>query len=111
MNAETHPEIRFESRRVEAAGVGRYRVIGDLTIRGVTREVTLSAEASPVLKDPWGNSRLAFSATGVMSRKEFGLTWNVALEAGGMLVSDEVRLEVEAEAVLQAAPVAEPAAV
>lgn len=95
-----YPELRFVSRRIEARGDAEYRVVGELTIRGVTREVTLDARFEGTGTDPWGGTRIAFSASGSIDRRDYGLTWNQALEAGGILVGDEVRLSIEAELVL-----------
>ncbi len=73
---------------------------GDLTIRGVTREVTLDVEGpTPEMKDPWGKQRIGASATTTLNRKDFGLTWNAALETGGVLVGDEVKITIDVEAV------------
>jgi len=101
------PKLIFRSKRVQDAGKGRYRVVGDLTVRDVTREVELEAELLGKLKDPWGNDRLAFQASTHIDRKEFGLTWNQALEAGGLLVGDRVDISIDVQAV---AAVAENAA-
>lgn len=79
------------------------RVTGDLTIRGVTCEVVLDVEYAGRTKDPWGNERAGFSATTAIDRKDFGLTWNQALEAGGVVVGDRVTIEIEVEAVKQTA--------
>jgi polyisoprenoid-binding protein YceI len=73
--------------------------VGDLTIKGVTKSVTLTGEMASPIKDPWGNQRTSLSAAGKISRGDFGLTWNMALEAGGFLVSDEVKLSIDAQAV------------
>jgi len=97
-----HPQITFKSTKVEKVGDNEYKVTGDLTIRGVTRPVTLDATFEGRGKDPWGGERIALSATGKINRKDFGLTWNAALETGGVLVSEEVKIEINAEAVLQA---------
>ena len=80
-----------------------FHVIGDLTIRGATREVVLDAEYAGQGKDPWHAERAGFSATASLSRKDFGLTWNQALEAGGVMVGDQVDVEIELEAIKQAA--------
>jgi len=96
------PEIRFTSRRVEKAGTG-YRVVGDLSIHGVTREVALETVFAGTGKDPWGNRRAGFSATASVDRKEFGLTWNAALETGGVLVGEKVEIAIEVEAIAPAA--------
>ncbi|MBI2165301.1 MAG: YceI family protein [Chloroflexi bacterium] len=97
LDVEKHPWISFKSSRVEPQGDGRYRVVGDLTIRGVTRQVALETSFAGLAKDPWGNQRAGFSAEASISRKEFGLNWNVALEAGGWLVGDTVKINIEAE--------------
>jgi polyisoprenoid-binding protein YceI len=96
-DAENHPHLHFESTRVEHVSGENYRIVGNLTIRGTTRPMTLDAEIAPAIKDPWGNDRIGVSATGLVDRKEFGLNWNVALEAGGVLVGDQVKIEVDAE--------------
>ncbi len=103
LDAEKHPVLRYVSRKVEVVSAGRLRVTGDLTIRGVTREVPLDVEVGGQAKDPWGNVRIGFAATTSLSRKDFGLTWNQALETGGVLVADRVDVEIELEAVRQAA--------
>lgn len=102
LDAAAHPEITFTSRRIEKAGTG-YRVTGDLRIRGVTREVTLEAEFAGTGKDPWGNQRAGFSATTAIDRRDFGLTWNAAVEAGGVLVGEKVEIAIELEAVKEVA--------
>ena len=103
LDAQKYPALRYRSRRVEVLSPERLRVVGDLTIRDVTREVALDVEYGGQGKDPWGQQRVAFSATGTLNRKDFGLTWNQALETGGVLVADRVDLEIELEAVRQAA--------
>lgn len=101
--AEKYPTLRYRSRRVEAASKDRLRVIGDLTIRDVTRELVLDVEYGGQGKDPWGNQRVGFTATASLNRKDFGLTWNQALETGGVLVADRVDIEIELQAIAQAA--------
>jgi polyisoprenoid-binding protein YceI len=103
LDAAKHPSLRYRSRRVEVVSPERLRVVGDLTIRDVTREIALDVEYGGQGKDPWGNLRVGFTATASLNRKDFGLTWNQALEAGGVLVADRVDLEIELEAVQQAA--------
>jgi polyisoprenoid-binding protein YceI len=100
LDVANHPTVTFRSTRVEApAGpAGDLRVTGDLTIRGVTRPVTLDVEAlPPVVQDPWGGKRRGVSARARINRKDWGLQWNIALEAGGVVVGDEVAIEIEAE--------------
>lgn len=98
----TYPTMHFKSRSVQLKGDGQYKVVGDLTIRGVSREVVLDATYAGAGKDPWGGYRAAGSLEGAVSRKDFGLTWNVALEAGGFLVGDTVKIIVDAELIKQA---------
>lgn len=81
-------------------------MIGDLTIRGVTREVSLEAEYSGNDKEPWGGTRTAFTVKGSLDRKDFGLIWNAALETGGVRVGDTIKLDLEIEAIMPAAPAA-----
>lgn len=97
-----HPTIEFRSRRIEKVADGQYKVTGDLTIRGVTREATwdLSFEGSG--QDPWGNQRAAFHGETQVNRKDFGLEWNMLLETGGVLVGDQVRVSVDVQVVRQA---------
>jgi polyisoprenoid-binding protein YceI len=98
-DVEKYPTITFRSRRIEPVGGDRFKVTGDLTIRGVTREVVLDVTEEGRGRDPWGGERVGFSATGKIDRREFGLTWNQALEAGGVMVSNEIKLSIETEAV------------
>jgi polyisoprenoid-binding protein YceI len=98
-DAEKFPRMVFKSKRVEAAGKGNYRLVGDLTIRNVSREVALDVEQTGAGKDPWGNDRLGFTASTAISRSEWGLKWNQALEAGGVLVSDKIEIGVEVQVV------------
>jgi polyisoprenoid-binding protein YceI len=102
LDAQKYPTITYRSRRVEVVSKDRVRVVGDLTIRGVTREVPLDVEVGGQGKDPWGNVRAGFSATASLNRKDFGLTWNQALETGGVLVADRVDIEIELQAIQQA---------
>ncbi len=102
LDVARHPEIAFRSRRIEKAADG-YRVVGDLSLHGVTREVALDAEFAGTGKDPWGNERAGFSAKASLDRREFGLVWNAALETGGVLVGEKVEIAIELEAVKQVA--------
>ncbi|MCH8087986.1 MAG: YceI family protein, partial [Chloroflexi bacterium] len=95
------PTITYKSHRIERDGDG-YRVAGDLTIRGITREVALGADFGGVATDPQGNVRAGFSAEVTINRKDFGLNWNAALEAGGFMVGDKVKITIEAEVVQKA---------
>ena len=100
-NAEQYPKINFQSTRVEKVKGDKYLVHGDLTIRDVTRPVALDAEFEGEINDPWGNRRAAFTATTQISRKEFGVRWNQALETGGAVVSDNVKITLHIEAIEQ----------
>jgi polyisoprenoid-binding protein YceI len=100
-DVEGYPEITFRSSRLEGESPGHFRVHGDLTVRDVTRPVTLDVEYAGVTPDPWGDLRAGFSATTEVDREDFGLTWNVALETGGVLVGKKARLEFEIEAIKQ----------
>jgi polyisoprenoid-binding protein YceI len=103
-DAAKFPEIKFVSTSVEPDGKEEYLVKGDLTIRGVTREVTLQVEGpTPEVKDPWGNMKAGAAATTKINRKDFGLVWNVALETGGVLVGEEVKISLEVELTRRAA--------
>lgn len=97
----TYPELRFVGKRVQPRADSEIDVVGDLTIKGVTREVVLHVEQHGQAKDPWGNLRAAFTARTSIDRKDFGLTWNQALETGGVMVGDRVEIEAEIEAVKQ----------
>lgn len=96
-----HPTMHFVSTRIDGDVTGEFKVVGDLTIRGVTREVVLTAHAEGRGRDPWGGERAGFSASGKINRSDFGLTWNQALESGGVMVSDEVKLTIDVELVKQ----------
>ena len=99
-NAPEFPTMTFTSTSVSGGG-SDWQVTGDLTIRGVTRQVVLDATFEGTASDPWGGSRAAFTATTEVDREEFGMTWNAALETGGVVVGKKVKIEIEAEAVLQ----------
>jgi polyisoprenoid-binding protein YceI len=94
-DVESYPEMTFRATGIEGDGED-YTVTGDLTIRGIAKAVELEVEFTGVAVDPFGATRAGFSAEAEISRKEFGLTWNAALEAGGLLVSDKVKINVEA---------------
>jgi polyisoprenoid-binding protein YceI len=97
-DAETHPAITFRSTGVESLGGEDYQIHGDLTMHGVTRSVTLKTEIGGAITDPWGLKRRAASASGTLNRKDFGLSWNQILEAGSLLVGEEVKLNLEVQA-------------
>jgi len=95
-DVEKFPKITFQSKRIERSGDDELKVLGDLSIHGVTREVFLKVEGpTQEEKDPWGNLRIGASATAKIKRSDFGLTWNAALETGGALVGDDVKIELE----------------
>jgi polyisoprenoid-binding protein YceI len=94
-----HPEIRFVSTSVEPRGEDTFTVTGDLTIKGVTKPVTLDVEFTGAAVDPYGYQRIGFEATGTVNRKDWGITWNAPLEAGGVLVSDRVNLTIDISAI------------
>ena len=97
-HAKKFPTLTFKSTSVKVLGNGELSVEGELTIRGVTRKVTFAVEGpTPPAKDPWGNTRIAVSATTKINRKDFGLTWNAVLETGGILVGDEVTITLDVQ--------------
>ena len=99
--AEKYPYLTFRSKRVEVTGKNRARLVGDLTVRDITREVTLDVEYSGQAKSPWGTISAGFSASGKLNSKQWNLNWNQALETGGVLVGDEIKFNVEVEIVKQ----------
>jgi polyisoprenoid-binding protein YceI len=102
-HAEQFPTMHLKSTRITQKSDGELVVTGDLTIKGVTRSVQFAVEGpSPATKDPWGNTRIGLSATTKINRKDFGLTWNAALEAGGLMVGEDVSITLDLELVKQA---------
>jgi polyisoprenoid-binding protein YceI len=100
LHVEQHPAITFNSKKFTQAGDGKWKITGDLTIHGVTREVVLTTEGpTPEGKDPFGNIRIGASASTKIKRSDFGLTWNAALETGGILVGDDLKIELEISAI------------
>jgi len=96
--AEKHSTMTFKSTRVQKKGEGEYAVTGDLTLHGITKPVTFAVEGpSAPGKDPWGNTRIGLSATGKINRKDFGLSWNAALETGGVLVGEDVQISLDVQ--------------
>ncbi len=91
-DAETNPEIKFVSTKADNYDEGSFDLYGDLTVKGVTKNVKINVEFAGVAKDPWGNTKAGFSIKGKINRNDFGLTWNATLETGGVLVSDEVKI-------------------
>lgn len=103
LDVANFPTITFKSKRVESVGNGSLKLVGDLTIRGVTKEVALDVTGpTPQIKDPWGNFRLGASATTKINRKDFGTKFNAVLEGGGVVVGDEVAITLDVELVKQA---------
>lgn len=97
-DVEKFPELTFDSKKVDKDG-DKLRITGDLTIHGVTRSVELDAEFGGIGKDPWGNERIAFEARTSVNRKDFGLGWNQVLEAGGVLVGEQVEITLDVQAI------------
>jgi polyisoprenoid-binding protein YceI len=98
-DVEQFPTLTFRSTRITNVGADRFKLLGDLTIHGVTREVVLDVTAEGRARDPWGGERAGFSATTKIKRSDFGLTWNQLVEAGGVAVGDEVKISIDAELV------------
>jgi polyisoprenoid-binding protein YceI len=104
-DVEHYPTMTFKSKKVEQASPGKLKVTGDLTIRGVTKDVVLDVDGptAPV-KDPWGNQRVAVNATTKINRQDFGVKWNATMDNGGVVVSDDVSITIDAELVQKGAP-------
>jgi polyisoprenoid-binding protein YceI len=100
-DVEKFPTMKFESKEVVPGEDDQFKLIGDLTIKGVTKEVTFDGVFNGVMEDPWGNTRAGFSAETTIDRQEFDITWNKTLDAGGLVVGDDVDIEVEMEFVQQ----------
>lgn len=101
-DAEQHGEIRFEGKNYEKVSGDNYKLHGNLTIKGVSKPVTVDVEFGGIVVDPYGQTKAGFTVTGKISRKEFGLTWNAVTEAGSVVVSDEIKLQAEVQLVKQA---------
>jgi polyisoprenoid-binding protein YceI len=99
LDIETYPEIRFVSTSIQHEGGTEFQVTGDLTIKDVTKSITIPLEFEGAAKDPFGNDRIGFEGSVVINRKDWGITWNAALETGGVLVSDKITLEFEISAI------------
>lgn len=100
LHVEQHPAITFKSKKIAKVGDDEWKITGDLTIHGVTKEVVLNAEGpTPEGKDPYGNTRIGASASTKIKRSDFGLTWNAALETGGILVGDDLKIELDISAI------------
>jgi polyisoprenoid-binding protein YceI len=98
-DVENYPTMHFRSTELKMTGENEFKLYGDLTIKGHTREIVFDARDEGQMKDPWGNQRRAFSAQAKLNRKDFDLNWNVALEAGGWLVGDEIKVSVDLQLV------------
>ena len=94
---ERFPELTFRSTKIEVTGDSTLKVTGDLTVRDVTKPVVLDVEYGGLIQDPWGGTRAGFAATTEIDREDWGLTWNVALESGGVVVSKKVKIEIDVE--------------
>jgi polyisoprenoid-binding protein YceI len=103
LDVENYPKIRFSTRRIEETGAGEYRVTGDLTIRDRTHEVVLEVTDEGRAKSPWGQEVAAFRATTAIDRRDWKMEWNQTLETGGILVGNEVKITIEAEAIREPA--------
>lgn len=99
-DAEQYPSLKFKSTNIQGNG-SEYEITGDLTIKGITKPVTLNAEFSGLMTDPWGNTKVGLNLDGKINRKDFGLTYNAALETGGVLVGEDVKLNAEIQLVEQ----------
>lgn len=98
-DAANFPTLTFKSKKIVPGSDNAFTIVGDLTIRGTTKEVTLAGESNGMLRDPWGMDRAGFSATGKINRFDFGLHWNAALETGGLVVAQDVKISLEVEIV------------
>ncbi|HLT07712.1 MAG TPA: YceI family protein [Cyclobacteriaceae bacterium] len=100
-DVENHKELTFEGSSFTKLDDDNYQLKGNLTIKGITKEISLDVEFGGIAKDPWGNEKAGFSLSGKINRKDWGLNWNAALEAGGVMVSDDVRINGEVQFVKQ----------
>ncbi len=98
---ETYPEITFVSTSIKKVDEVEFKLVGNLTIKGITKEITLDAEFGGFMKDPYGNEKAGFSINGKLNRKDFGLNWNTALEAGGIMVGNEIKINAEVQFIKQ----------
>ena len=100
-NVENFAKLTFKSTSIKKVSEGEYQINGDLTIKDVTKNIILETEYSGLMKDPWGNTKIGLSLNGKINRKDFGLTWNAALETGGVLVGEDIKLTAEVQFVKQ----------
>ena len=98
---EKYPEITFVSTSIKKVDDDEFKLVGDLTIKGTTKEITLDTEFGGFMKDPYGNEKSGFSINGKLNRKDFGLNWNAALEAGGVMVGNEIKINAEVQFIKQ----------
>ncbi len=100
------PEMTFKSKKVTAAGKDKFKIVGDLTLHGVTHEETFAVDFGGIAKDPWGNTRAGFSATTTLNRKTYGIIWNKTLDSGSLMLGDDVNVTLQIEAIQKAAAAA-----
>jgi polyisoprenoid-binding protein YceI len=100
-NVAKYPSITFKSKSVRKKGESDYILQGDLTMNGITKEIELNVEHGGTTKDPWGNTKAGFEVTGKLSRKDYGLVWSAVTETGGMVVGDEVKIQINIELIRQ----------
>lgn len=100
-NAEEFPKMSFKSTSMKKVSENEFELTGDLSLHGVTKAVTLNVEYGGIMQDPWGNTKAGFTLSGKVNRKDWGLNWNAALETGGVLVSEEVRLNIDVQLMKQ----------
>lgn len=98
----THPQLTFDSTKIEKVDGSDYKMHGNISIRGTVKPITLNVEFGGIVKDPWGNERAGFTVEGKLNRKDFGLSWSAVTEAGHLVVSDDVRIHANAEFIKQA---------
>jgi polyisoprenoid-binding protein YceI len=100
-DAAKYPEMTFKSTSVKHTGAGKFTLLGELTLHGVTKEISLDGELRGPVKDPWGNTRFGIIVSGTIDRRDFGLTWNKMIETGGLVVGETVNIKVEGEGILK----------
>ncbi len=103
-DVEKFPEMKFVSKSIKDVKKDKFKIVGDLTMHGVTKEVVLETEISGTVVDPWGNERAGFTAAATINRKDFGLTWSKTLETGGLVVGEDVKIMIEIEGIRKKAP-------
>ncbi|WP_455241523.1 YceI family protein [Petrachloros mirabilis] len=98
-DVENYPTISYKMKGYQKKAEGGYQAVGDLTMRGVTKEIILTGDFNGVTKDPWGNTRAGFQGRGKLNRKDFGMVWNKTLDSGGLVVGDEVQITLDIECI------------